>query len=66
MVFLGLCLPEAFLELFDIGHPLLDVLLLRLLLPLFLDFGEQLIILLGNFKHVFLRHCREIRLRVVK
>jgi hypothetical protein len=48
VVFLGLCLPEAFLELFDIGHPLLDVLLLRLLLPLLLDFGEQLIILLGN------------------
>lgn len=40
LVFLGLCLPEAFLELFDISHPFLDVLLLRLLLPLFLDFWE--------------------------
>jgi len=48
LIFLGLCLPEAFLELFDIGHPLFDVLLLRLLLPPLLDFWELLVVLLGN------------------
>ena len=54
LIFFGLRLPEAFLELFDICHPLLNVLLLRLLLPLLLDFGELIVVLLGYLQHVFL------------